>query len=197
LGAFAAARACRAAGRRRSLAGYRLSHSRCNARFGVASPTAVRRTHPGAPPPPPYEISSYLPPAGQAKHQQKPYNLWPAAGVRQSCPASVSVMADAAPPKRSLIWRSGARSCSCWSRARLSWRTLSAPQREEPRARRWPRSHRLGPRFEQFKGGARVGRNLTTTRNLDNDLATAGWQKPSRAASTSSTCPWWRGQGQS
>jgi hypothetical protein len=89
-------------------------------------------------------------------------------------------MADAAPPKRSLIWRlwglimfllvAGALASSAYLYRRL--------QREEAaRAALAAEVTAFGPRFEQFKGAVReVGKKLSTTVFQEVDLGTAGWQ---------------------
>ena len=89
-------------------------------------------------------------------------------------------MADAAPPKRSLIWRlwglimfllvAGALASSAYLYRRL--------QREEAaRAALAAEVTAFGPRFEQFKGAVRdVGKQLSTTVFQEVDLAAAGWQ---------------------
>jgi hypothetical protein len=89
-------------------------------------------------------------------------------------------MADAAPPKRSLVWRlwgvimfllvAGALASSAYLYRRL--------QREEAaRAALAAEVTAFGPRFEQFKGAVRdVGKKLSTTVFQEVDLGTAGWQ---------------------
>jgi hypothetical protein len=89
-------------------------------------------------------------------------------------------MADAPPPKRSLIWRlwglimfllvAGALASSAYLYRRL--------QREEAaRAALAAEVTAFGPRFEQFKGAVRdVGKKISTTVFQEVDLATAGWQ---------------------
>ena len=89
-------------------------------------------------------------------------------------------MADAALPKRSLIWRlwggimfllvAGALASSAYLYRRL--------QREEAaRAALAADVAAFGPRFEQFKGAVRdVGKKLSTTVFQEVDLGTAGWQ---------------------
>jgi hypothetical protein len=89
-------------------------------------------------------------------------------------------MADAPPPKRSLIWRlwghnmfllvAGALASSAYLYRRL--------QREEAaRAALTGEIAAFGPRFEQFKGAVRdVGKQLSTTVFQEVDLSAAGWQ---------------------
>jgi len=89
-------------------------------------------------------------------------------------------MADASPPKRSLIWRlwglimfllvAGALGSSAYLYRRL--------QREEAaRAALVAEVAGFGPRFEQFKAAVRdVGKHLSTTVFQQVDLSASGWQ---------------------
>jgi hypothetical protein len=89
-------------------------------------------------------------------------------------------MTDAAPPKRSIIWRlwglimfllvAGALASSAYLFRRL--------QREEAaRAALTAEVAAFGPRFEQFKGAVRdVGKQLSSNVFHEVDLGAAGWQ---------------------